>query len=126
MELPGRLPLERGPQPIQRLRGHHANIHGLSFAPDGQSIVSASKDGTAKLWNSFQAVKSDTLPNSDRLAWFSPDGARLITLNRDGRLHRWDTRNREDMGPFGPDLYDSRVKAWTISDYGERLALGRE
>ncbi len=125
-ELPGRLPPQGGPQPIKRLRGHHAMIHGLSFAPDGRSVVTASKDGTAKFWNPFQAEESDTLPNSERLAWFSPDGARLITLNGDGRLHRWNTRNREDIGMIGPDLHDPRVKGWTISDHGERLAVGRE
>jgi WD40 repeat protein/serine/threonine protein kinase len=125
MELPGRLPPERGPQPLKRLRGHHANIHGLSFAPDGQSVVTASKDGTAKLWNPLRAVESTMLPNSERLAWFSPDGARLLTLNRDGRLHRWHTRNREDIGAIGPDLHDPQVKAWTISDHGETLAVGR-
>jgi WD40 repeat protein len=125
MELPGRLPPEGGPQPLNRLRGHHANIHGLSFAPDGQLILSASKDGTAKLWSPFRAVASTTLPNSERLAWFSPDGAMLLTLNRDGRLHRWHTRNREDIGAIGPDLHDRQVKAWTISDHGETLAVGR-
>lgn len=126
MELPGRLPPGDGPQPTKRLRGHHAMIHGLSFAPDGQSIISASKDGTAKFWNPSQAVKSDTLPNSERPAWFSPDGAHLITLNRDGRLHRWNTREREDIGMIGPDLHDPGVKAWTIPDHGETLAVGRE
>jgi WD40 repeat protein len=65
------------------------------------------------------------LPNSERLAWFSSDGARLLTLNRDGRLHRWHTRNREDIGAIGPDLHDPQVKAWTISDHGETLAVGR-
>jgi WD40 repeat protein/serine/threonine protein kinase len=125
MELPGRLPPEGGPQPLKRLRGHHANIHGLSFAPDGQSVVTASKDGTAKLWNPFRAVESTMLPNSERFTWFSPDGARLLTLNRDGCLHRWHTRNREDIGAIGPDLHDPQVKAWTISDHGETLAVGR-
>jgi WD40 repeat protein len=124
-ELPGRMPSGDGPQPFKRLRGHHAGIHDLSFAPDGQSAVSASKDGTAKFWNPFRAEESDILPNSKRPAWFSSDGARMITLNHDGRLHRWDTHKREDTGMIGPNLYDDRVKAWAISDDGERLALGR-
>jgi WD40 repeat protein len=124
MELPARLPPEGGPQPLKRLRGHHANIHGLSFASDGQSVLTASKDGTAKLWNPFRAVESEILPDSEQLASFSPDGAWLITLNGDGRLHRWDTRNRQDTGIVGPDLAD--VKAWTISGHGETLAAGME
>jgi len=126
MELPGRLPPEGGPQPLKRLRGHHANIHGLSFAPDGHSFVTASKDGTAKLWNPFRAVESEILPDSKQLAWFSLDGSRLITLNGDGRLHRWHTRNREDMGMVGPNLTNDQVKAWTISGHGETLAVGME
>jgi WD40 repeat protein len=101
-------------------------IHALGFAPDGKSIISASKDGTAKIWSPSRAVESDTLPDGERLAWFSRDGAWMITRNRDGRLHRWDSRNRKDVGPMGPDLHDKRVTAWAISDHGETLAVGRE
>ncbi len=125
-DLMGRAPSEGGPQPIKIFRGHHAGIHGLSFAPDGRSVVTASKDGTAKFWNPFRTVESDTLPDSEQLPWFSPDGARLITVNTNGRLHRWNTRGREDIGMVGPDLHDRRVKAWKISDDGERLAVGKD
>jgi WD40 repeat protein len=117
MEFPGRLPSRDGPQPNLKLQGHHASIHGLSFAPDGRSVISASKDGTAKLWNPLQVVKTDALPDSAQPVWFSPDASRLITRNHDVRLHVWDTRRREDLGATGPNLDDS--KAWAISEDGK-------
>jgi WD40 repeat protein len=32
------------------LRGHEAGIESAVFTPDGQTILTASKDGTARLW----------------------------------------------------------------------------
>jgi len=32
-------------------RGHRAQVFGVSFAPDGRTLATASKDGTAQLWD---------------------------------------------------------------------------
>jgi WD40 repeat protein/serine/threonine protein kinase len=38
----------------RRLVGHIAEIRGLAFAPDGKSLVSSSRDGAVRVWNSDQ------------------------------------------------------------------------
>ncbi|KAG1678209.1 hypothetical protein FOA52_016146 [Chlamydomonas sp. UWO 241] len=37
-------------RPLRKLVGHTAAVRGLSFAPDGETVVSASSDCTVKLW----------------------------------------------------------------------------
>jgi WD40 repeat protein/tRNA A-37 threonylcarbamoyl transferase component Bud32 len=121
VEFMGRVPPRDGPQPVQAMRGHYASIHGFCFAPDGERLVSAGKDGTAKFWNPSRPLEATALPDSDWPVWFSRDGTRFIARNKDVRLHRWDTRTREDLGPVGPELKNSG--AWAIADNGEKFAV---
>ncbi|MGV0105216.1 hypothetical protein NSTCB13_03931 [Nostoc sp. DSM 114160] len=44
---------------IITLTGHSGEVNGISFSPDGKTLVSGSKDGTAILWN----VENLTLDN---------------------------------------------------------------
>jgi len=41
---------------LKTLSGHTAEVHALSYSPDGEYVVSASRDSTLKLW------KAETLP----------------------------------------------------------------
>lgn len=42
----------RGPMPLLRLRGHSATVHALSpWGADGRVLLSASADGTLRLWD---------------------------------------------------------------------------
>src|SRR5262245_48333498 len=64
------------------LKGHRGWVGGLAFAPDGQSLVTASADGTAKLWDIGRRSERATFSgHSDIVAAvaFSPDGRALAT-----------------------------------------------
>jgi WD40 repeat protein len=40
-----------GGEEVGRLAGHQTRINALVFTPDGKSLVSASDDGTALIWD---------------------------------------------------------------------------
>ncbi len=83
-----------------KLEGHSQAICSLHFSADHKLLVSASKDGTAKIWH----VKTGTLlhtieTNSNRyqcepLALFSPDSQNLVVHLKDRDIQIW-TRNIE-------------------------------
>lgn len=38
-------------QRVVRLKGHHNRVNNVAFAPDGSTVLTASDDGTARLWD---------------------------------------------------------------------------
>ena len=56
------------------------------FSPDGQRIVTASGDKTARVWNASSGQLLATLQghtNAVQSAVFSPDGQRIVTASED-------------------------------------------
>ena len=69
------------------LRGHAAAVNHATFSPDGKFIVTASDDGTARLWVAATGRTLATLFGHTRsltTAGFSPDGKRIVTASEDG------------------------------------------
>jgi WD40 repeat protein len=66
-------------QDMGTLNGHRDIIWGLAFSPDGQMLVSVSKDGTAQIWDWRNGSKLQTLnfPGEAVSVGFSPDGQTL-------------------------------------------------
>jgi WD40 repeat protein len=71
-------------------------VKSADFSPDGGRIVTASADGTAKVWDARTLQELLTLegyvgggPNSAR---FSPDGRRIVTGGADDTAKVWDAR----------------------------------
>jgi WD40 repeat protein/transcriptional regulator with XRE-family HTH domain len=94
------------------LRGHTDAVWSAVFSPDGKRIVTASGDGTVKVWDavtgkellSVKSVTKDTRPPGSAFeAWgwfwyatFSPDGKYLATADGDGIAHIWDAVTGEE------------------------------
>ena len=85
------------------MRGHLEDISGLAFTRDGQTLLSASNDGTLRVWDvvprapeRFDHVFSR---NSISLAWsnygpalcLSPEGRHLLTVYTNQVFSVWDT-----------------------------------
>ncbi|MFO0957797.1 MAG: WD40 repeat domain-containing protein [Isosphaeraceae bacterium] len=78
------------------LRGHTSLVSSASFSPDGSRVVTASFDGTAKVWDARSGAEILTLnghTNAVSSASFSPDGSRVITAGGDGTARVWDARS---------------------------------
>ena len=69
---------------LHTLQGHTEYVSSASFSPDGTTLVTASDDGTAKIWDVLTGNCLHTLQghtNYVKSASFSPDGTTLVTAS---------------------------------------------
>ena len=74
-----------------RWPAHSDKIIDLCFSPDGEYLLSASKDRRATLW-SLEGKKIFTLQGHERevnQALFTPDGTKILTRSIDQALRVW-------------------------------------
>ncbi len=80
------------------LSGHTGPVTCLAVSPDDKSIVSASRDGTLRLWDVARGTSSqpfsDNAVQSFTALALSMDGKRLVTGDKAGNLHIWDFASR--------------------------------
>ena len=71
----------------------------MAFSPDGQTLATASEDGTVKLWQVLDGaqVGSELSAHEGPLYGlaFSPDGRTLGTVGANGAVRLWDLRFHE-------------------------------
>jgi WD40 repeat protein len=68
------------------LKGHARGVSSCAFSPDGKRIVTASFDGTARLWDAETGALLMMLEGHiDAVVScvFSPDGKRIVTASYD-------------------------------------------
>jgi WD40 repeat protein len=76
-----------------RLRGHGGYVNALVFSPDSQHLLTASDDGTARVWNARSATLQRTLLGHDgpvRGVSYSDDAQHIATAGSDGTVRIWD------------------------------------
>ena len=78
------------------LKGHKSGVTGITFSPNGLFLVSASCDGSVRIWN-MRSGSSKVLPVTGSLnlfmsVVFSPDGHYVVAGNYNGSLWIWDSR----------------------------------
>lgn len=79
------------------LQGHKERISDLDFAPDGETLVSASLDGCLRLWNMKNINSPETAlflqghTQSIKGVTVSPTGGLAATADERGEVLLWDT-----------------------------------
>src|ERR671932_761865 len=75
-----------------QLKGHEGSVKSASFSPDGKRIVTASFDGTARVWDlsGKQLVELTGHEGYVYSASFSPDGGRIVTAGADKTARVWE------------------------------------
>lgn len=80
-----------------RLIGHTGAIRNIGYSPDGTHIITASDDGTARVWDAVTGAELYQLAGhagAVRSASFSPDGKRIVTASTDKIARIWDAASR--------------------------------
>ena len=81
--------------------GHDSAIVSAVFSPDGQQVLTASYDETARVWDAAtgkalgEPMKHENGLNS---AQFSPDGRRVVTASADKTARVWDAATGKTLG----------------------------
>ncbi|MBE9108795.1 TIR domain-containing protein [Nodosilinea sp. LEGE 07298] len=126
---------------VNRLEGHTDTVNGVSFSPDGQTIATASFDGTAKIWKSTGQEITTLEGHTDTVTGvsFSPKGDLLATASFDQTARLWTPKGEEVAtlkghtatiwgASFSPDgqtvataSEDGTVKFWNLE--GQALPI---
>jgi WD40 repeat protein/predicted Ser/Thr protein kinase len=75
------------------IAAHEDYVWSVAYGPTGEWLVSASADGTAKIWNTATGHLIRTLDVDEgtiRGIAISPDGGRVVTASYSGTLDVWD------------------------------------
>jgi WD40 repeat protein len=108
--------------PIVCLR-HKDYVNALAFSPDGFYLATASRDGTASIWEAATGCQVACLPH-ENIVWtvtFSPAGNYLATASGDDTARIW-----EVPGDFQVSSLPHEGIVWTIafSPDGQHLTTG--
>ena len=76
---------------VKCLAGHNDQVVSAAFSPDGTRVVTASADGTARIWTLNGSVPETVLRHEGAVndAAFSSNGAWVVTSSRDGTARVW-------------------------------------
>ncbi|MCX6848864.1 MAG: TIR domain-containing protein, partial [Verrucomicrobia bacterium] len=107
--------------------GHHAGIAACAWNPRGTACVSASTDGTLKLWDAASGREILSLSGHASCVWccaWSPDGSRLLSGSFDNTLKVRDAASSRELLSLTGHANSVRCCAW--SPDSSRLLSGSD
>jgi WD40 repeat protein len=133
---------------LRTLRGHLGPVVDVSFSPDGERVLTASLDATARLWDSTRGIELLKLTGhrgAVTSASWSPEGQRIITASADQTAAIWDAasgaqlfrfkghRDRLTSARFSPDgqyivtgSLDQTARVWRAATGEEVFSMPHE
>ncbi len=116
-------------QRLRRFSGHDSDIEALRFRPDGQELISFSKDPGLRVWHAARGVeilRLDRQANHRGPAWWSGDGTRLFCAREPGGLvdvFRLDwSRTTQVLAPGQDEPRSENMPTLALSPQGDLAA----
>jgi WD40 repeat protein len=101
-----------------RLKGHTSCITALAQLPD-ERIVSASRDGSIKLWDATSSTCVGSLQGHTAIVMclaMHPDSERLLSGSGDGSVHVWDMAHPSPWSvSLEPQVHGHKDGIWTMA-----------
>jgi WD40 repeat protein len=110
---------------LTNLLRHSDLVHFVAFSPDGRTAVTASTDGTARLWDAFSgAPRGAPLRHEGGVvqAAFSPDSRLVITASLDRTARLWEVDRGRPRG--APLRHRGPVRSVAFSPDGRTVLTG--
>ncbi len=102
--------------PVSELKGHTGPVTSIAYAADGNRVLTASKDGTVKVWNSATNELTRTIELDDGPATaMAVSGTRVLTGHANGAVVLWDWEKADKIGTFKRN--DAEI--WSVAFLGD-------
>ena len=105
------------------LKGHEDNVNSAAYSADGQRIVTASEDKTAKVWDTETGQELMTLKGHGGHVYsaaYSADGQSIVTASYDKTAKVWNAQTGKELMTLTG--LDDQVMSATYSPDGKRIA----
>jgi len=101
---------------LRELKGHTYAVFGLDYSPDGKYLVSASFDGSVRLWDAEQGVELDRITGEGfaARAIFSPDGSHVLVAG--GFKRKFDGQATFFDSDLWTPIPSERVRLFKVSN----------
>jgi WD40 repeat protein/serine/threonine protein kinase len=107
------------------LTGHTGSIRTAVYSPDGQRIVTAAADSTARIWDAVAGRELMVLHGHTqkvRSAVFSPDGREVLTVSYDDTARTWDAASGRQLALLRGGRHN-RMHFASYSPDGRRIVI---
>jgi WD40 repeat protein len=103
---------QQGSPALRWVVNHHDVVRVAAYSRDGRRVVTASDNGTARLWDATSGAAVGMPMHHERKVSFvaySPDGHRLVTASADRTARLWDAKSGAALGA------EMRHESWVFS-----------